>query len=59
MLSLQAMAKRGKTILYDQIPDDAFDKIIEIQAHLKKKSKVGRVSLSTAITKLIRAANVK
>lgn len=45
---------RGRQIHYDRIPDDVYDKILEVQKEIKKKTKRGKVSMSDAITKLIR-----
>lgn len=58
MIVLQAMAKtkydRGRVILYDRVPDDVYNKILETQTEIKKKTKRGKVSMSDAITKLIK-----
>lgn len=48
---------RGRVILYDRVPDDVYQKILEIQMHIKKKAQRGKVSMSDAITKIIRATN--
>lgn len=50
---------RGRQIHYDQVPDDVYKKILEIQAHIKQKTLRGRVSVSAAITKLIRASKIE
>lgn len=48
---------RGRVIYYDRVPDDVMDKILETQLAIKKKSKRAKVSLSEAITKLIRSVS--
>jgi len=48
---------RGRQIHYDNVPDDVFELVLSEQAEIKKKSKRGKVSMSQAITKLIRKAN--
>jgi hypothetical protein len=48
---------RGRVILYDRVPDDVYQKILEIQTHIKLKTKRGKVSMSDAITNLIRTKN--
>lgn len=45
---------RGRTILYDNVPDDAYDKILDMQTTIKKKTKRAKVSISQAITKIVR-----
>jgi len=58
--SFASMAKektnRGRVIYYDRVPDDVMDKILLTQLSIKQKSKRTKVSLSEAITKLIRTA---
>lgn len=45
---------RGRQIHYDHVPDDVFDKILATQLEIKRNTKRGKVSMSEAITKLIR-----
>lgn len=56
LLSLLSMGKtnRGRVITYDQVPDDALETILEIQSHLRAKKQIGKISMSAAITKIIR-----
>lgn len=53
-MSDKKVYNRGRQIHYDHVPDDVYDKILEAQAEIKKKSRRGKVSMSEAITKLIR-----
>lgn len=46
--------KRGKQILYYGIPDDVHKMILDTQKQIKKEKKRGQVSLSAAITKLLK-----
>lgn len=59
LLPMAAKSKeynRGKQIHYDQIPDDVYEIIIRTQASIKLRTGRARVSLSQAITKLIRTS---
>lgn len=49
-------SKRGKVIFYDRVPQDVFVKIQQTIFEIKTKTKRGKVSMSEAITKLIRKA---
>lgn len=46
---------RGRQIHYDHVPDDVYKKIQEELLAIKLKGKRGKVSMSEAITKLIRS----
>ena len=48
---------RGRQILYDRVPDDVWDKIQVMILKIKQQTGRGKVSMSQAITKLIREAN--
>lgn len=45
---------RGYIITYDRVPKDVLEKILDTQTEIKKTTKRGKVSMSDAITKLIR-----
>jgi hypothetical protein len=45
---------RGRTILYDNVPDDVWMKIQQHVLLIKEKTHRGKVGMSQAITKLIR-----
>jgi hypothetical protein len=45
---------RGREIHYDHVPDDVYETIIHTQAQIKISSKRSKVSMSEAITKLVR-----
>ncbi len=46
--------ERGKIITYDHVPTDVYDLILDKQLEIKKRTQRGQVSLSEAITALIR-----
>ncbi len=50
---------RGREIHYDRVPDDVYEIIIRMQAQIKIASKRSKVSMSEAITKLLRLAEKK
>jgi hypothetical protein len=45
---------RGREIHYDHVPDDVYETIIHVQAQIKISTKRSKVSMSEAITKLLR-----
>lgn len=45
---------RGRVIYYDRVPDDVMTKIQDVQIEIMRKTGRARVSVSEAITKLIR-----
>jgi len=56
IMANQKRSNRGKVITYDRVPEDVFDKIQLAILEIKTRTKRGRVSMSEAITKLIRKA---
>lgn len=50
---------RGRVITYDRVPDDVLEKILDTQTEIKKNKKRGKVSMSEAITKLIKQTIIK
>lgn len=55
-MAAEKKTNRGRIITYDHVPDDVFDKIQIMVLDIKTKTKRGSVSMSEAITKLIRKA---